>query len=56
MDLYRKMKESDPRPIECCSPSEIRRLLFRVLKETRALQLTYKNMDRRTLDSLEEDG
>ncbi len=56
LSLYRNMKEGDPRPIETCSPSEVRRLLFRVLKETKALQLTYRNLDKRVLENLEEEG
>ena len=43
------------RPIESCSPSEVRRLLFRVLRETKALQLTYRDLDsKRVLESVEE--
>jgi hypothetical protein len=42
-------------PIETCSPSEVRRLLFRVLKESKALQLTYSSagVDRKLVKDLE---
>lgn len=53
LDLYRKMKEEDPGPLEECSPSEIRRLLFRVLKESRALQLAYRALSKRELAGIE---
>jgi len=41
--------------IETCSPSEVRRLLYRVLKESKALQLTYSatGVDRKAVEELE---
>ena len=42
LDLYRRMKQKDPSPIENCSPSEIRRLLYQLLCESKMLQLNHK--------------
>ena len=41
LDLYRRMKQRDPSPLEHCSPSEVRRLLYQLLCESRMLQLNH---------------
>ena len=41
LDLYRRMKQRDPSPLEHCSPSEVRRLLYQLLTESRMLQLNH---------------
>jgi hypothetical protein len=41
LDLYRRMKQKHPSPIENCSPSEIRKLLYQLLYESKVLQLTH---------------
>ena len=35
------MKQRDPSPLEHCSPSEVRRLLYQLLTESRMLQLNH---------------
>ena len=42
LDLYRRMKQKNPSPIENCSPSEVRRLLYQLLCESKMLQLNHK--------------
>ena len=44
LELYRKFKSVNPGPIESCSPSEIRRLLFKVLQESKNLQLSFSKL------------
>ena len=46
------MKQDRPDPIESCGPSEIRHLLFSVLSESKALQLSYN----REKTKAEEEG
>ena len=41
LERYRLMKQDDPKPLESCSPSEIRHLLHKVLRESKTLQLSY---------------
>ncbi len=47
------MKEHDPQPIENFSPSEIRRLLKKVLTESKVLQLTYGHINKEALHKLD---
>lgn len=55
LDHYRAVKEDNPEPIEKSSPSDIRRLLFRLLRETKALQLSYNHVDESAMDNLDEE-
>lgn len=50
------MKNENPGPIETCSPSEIRNLLLRILREGKALQLSYDIMKDADLDTLEKEN
>ena len=50
------MKHENPDPIESCSPSEIRHLLFIVLSESKSLQLSYNSREKEALNAKSEEA
>ena len=42
LELYREMTLTDPQPIHTLSPHSIRKLLFTVLSESRAIDLDFQ--------------
>ena len=49
------MKHENPDPIESCSPSEIRHLLFIVLSESKSLQLSYNSREKESSNKSKEE-
>merc|ERR1719270_555752 len=42
LELYREMTLPDPQPIHTCSPHSVRKLVYTVLSESRAIDLDFK--------------
>ena len=44
LELYRQMTMDNPESLDCCSPHTIRKLVFTVLSESRAIDLDFKGL------------
>ena len=49
------MKQRDPSPLEHCSPSEVRRLLYQLLTESRMLQLNHNGGSEKTAKDMQRE-